>query len=200
MCVALGAGASLAAPSHPDAPDVSEASESDEDLAGNGLALRLGSDAAAEGRVLDVLVQMQARNAGLRFNERMQRPEAPARRVAKPLTGDRAALQSTAPVDAGKAKPLPVSKAGLFGSGTAAATAQLPNPVRNPSPVTVGDSAGGLRYPVRPAPGEPLPAWLSWPRDAILYLRENRVSVLGGVAAALLLLGAGSWLRTRRRA
>lgn len=156
----------------------------------------LMTDPAQDGgkSTIDLLIEMQPREPGLQFGDR-PRPSgsmnARAPTPARPATPAATPAPPAARVDAHVEAP-----SGLFG------VAATPS-VQTRTAASPATPTGAPRLPSEQSPAptaalrEPLPAWLDWPRQALLYVRDNRGLVLGGAAAGLLLIWGVSALLAR---
>lgn len=154
---------------------------------------------------IDLLIDMQQRNAGVQFNARSgrlaadaaTRPQAqPALTQAPPPLAMPSALPSSSPAR-DSVPPREPAPSGLFGSG-------ITPEVQTARATRVDAAATGATPDVAPpqrsamAPqGDPLPAWLLLPRDIIQYVRDNRGFVLGSTAVGLLFVWGVSLLFSR---
>lgn len=145
-------------------------------------------------RTIDILVEMQQPTAGIQFNERAPRsssPEGRQRATAAP------AGAAPPPVPQGMDAP-PTSPAGLFGMDATPAVQSRGSSLMEPvAPRTASPSPG----PARPSSDVPpeLKRWLTWPREFLEYVRENRYFVAAAAGALLLLAWTGSVMFSRRR-
>lgn len=198
LVVALAtAGVTLAAPTTP------ESAESSLTAAREERGLQDGPPAADNptgARTIDLLIDMQQRSAGLQFNER----KLPARDEIKPRQANASvavAIPALTPTgaSAARAEMPPLSPSGLFGSGATPMVQSARTATVEPRG-TPGIEPAVPRRAGAPASGEPLPRWLTLPRELIEYVRENRWLVLGSVAGGLLLIWGLSALFSRAAA
>lgn len=149
----------------------------------------LVADPAQDGSksTIDLLIEMQPREPGLQFGDRA-RPSGhlSARTPSSTRPGTPAATQVPTPATAAPESPIEAT-AGLFGAG---ATPAVHTRATGATPAAPDAPRLRTDQPATPpaALREPPPAWLDWPRQALLYVRDNRNLVLGSAAAGLLLI------------
>ena len=187
----------ISAPSVPTDPN--QASDAAE-LTSLGGAAGRGAEGSGS-RSVDLLLQMQQRSAGISFNERVRGRDGGDSHM-RPVATSTAAAETSKP-QANQAPSVPTAPSGLFGSGaTPMVTTQRNISVSPGFTIPSGTAQAGS---VRGASvssnggGEP-PNWLLWPRDLIEYVRENRATVIGGIAALCALSWVGTLLIARSRA
>jgi hypothetical protein len=184
----LAALPALAAPTN-------EAPAKPENTAPLGTSLPVPSgNRSTDTRTIDILVEMQQPSAGIQFNERAPRSSSPEsrQRAATPPAG-----AVPPPLPQGMDAP-PTSPAGLFGMDATPAVQSRNSSVMEPASPRAASPAPSPGRPSSDVPPE-LKRWLSWPRDFMEYVRENRFFVAGTAAALLLLAWTGSVMFSRRR-
>lgn len=186
---ALAALPALAAPTN-DAP------AKPDNTAPLGTALPAPSGSrSTDTRTIDILVEMQQPTAGIQFNERAPRSSSPEGRQ-RAATAPAGAVPPPPPQ--GMDAP-PTSPAGLFGMDATPAVQSRSSSLTEPAqPRTAAAPTQGTGRPSSDVSPE-LKRWLSWPREFMEYVRENRYFVAASAAALLLLAWTGSVMFSRRR-
>ena len=149
---------------------------------------------------MELLVEMQQRNAGISFDERTRAVDTRDVRM-RPVTTPALPEQPSAPGTPAAAVATPPS--GLFGSGATPTVTEQRNATVSSRPAApIGSAYGdGNRSSAfgSSSPGTTPLSWLLVPRDIIEYVRDNRAMVVGSVVALLGLMWVGSVMFARSR-
>lgn len=196
ICACVAATQCAASPSVPAAPI--QAPDAAELAPLPSTSRRSAAD--SDSQSMELLVEMQQRNAGISFNERVRTGDARDVRM-RPVATPALPEQPSAAGAPTAAVPTPPS--GLFGSGATpmvteqrSATA-LSRPAA-PTGSTYGDGNRSSAFGSSGRGAEP-PRWLLVPRDVIEYVRDNRATVVGSVVALFGLMWVGSLMFARSR-
>lgn len=153
------------------------------------------TDKSGSSHTVDMLIELQSKSAGLDFRERARENGAPPRSIVTPGGVG-------APVPG--AAPAMQSQGGLFGS------AAVPTPVARDTGNRDSDWRGSTRSVSsgsveqahetnRDEAASNARGLLKWPREVILWVRENRSLAVGGTLLLLALLWVGSLVMSHRK-